>query len=152
MNKTSKNVLFGIILVIITIPASFIGRFIAEVIFTLYYTITRGRFPIYDWVLNTLIGKVVKIFFTEGIILYSGLLLTAVITLRLFKKLLNDIYFKEFWIAHFIIQIILLIVIMEKNNLYPNNENLMILCVILYTSIVYLSVYKTIWPPKTNKL
>ena len=151
MNKTSKNVLFGIILVIITFPASLIGRSIAEVIFTLYYFITEGRFPIYGWILNTFIGNVVKLFFTEVIILYCGLLLTAVITLKLFKKLLNDIHFKEFWAAHFIIQIILVIVMIKNGNIYSNNENLMILCVILYTSIIYWSVYKTVWPPKTDK-
>lgn len=96
MSKTSLNILFAFTLIVVTVPATFLGRFLVELLLSWYFVVTDGRFPIYDALFETTFGHIVKIFVTEGIILFVGLYATAAVSLRLFQKRQNEIHFSGF--------------------------------------------------------
>ncbi len=145
MSKTSINIFFVFTLIVVTVPATFLGRFLAELGFSWYFFVIDGRFPIYDALLGTTFGHVVKIFLTEGIILFVGLYTTAAVSLRLFQKRKNEIHFGGFWILHCLSQITLLLVLGSTAVEYPAAKGLILLGGTLFTGCIYLAVYKAVW-------
>ena len=103
MSKISINILFGITLVVATVPALFAGRFLGDLFFTIYATMISGRFPLYDAIWSTATGIVVKNVISEGIVIYIGLLVIAIVSLLPFRTRRMEIYFGAFWTIHFII-------------------------------------------------
>ena len=145
MSKTSLNILFAFTLIVVTVPATFLGRFLAELLLSWYFFVTDGRSPIYDSFFGTSFGFIVRNFITEGIILFAGLYATAAVSLRLFQKRKNEINFGGFWILHCLGQIILLLIFGSTAIEYPAAQGLIFLGGILFTVCIYLAVYKTVW-------
>ena len=71
MNKLTLNIVFGIVLWLMTIPATFLGRLFSELCLSLYYFVVGGRFPLYDAIFNTTLGLVIRNFFNESSRLYN---------------------------------------------------------------------------------
>ena len=136
--------MFGLTLAVITVPAEFLGRLIAEVVLSLYFMITSGRFPLYDTIFSTRYGTIISLIIREAIILFVGLAVTAESALFLFRKRKNEIYFGLFWSFHFLIQCLLLIFLADTAILYPEYKFEILLATTLYTGGIYWLVYRWI--------
>ena len=145
MSRLSLNILFGLTLVLFTVPATFLGRLLAELLLSLYFFVTAGRFPLYDAIFNTTFGMVIKEIVTEGLILFAGLWVTAACALFLFRKRHNEIYFGRFWSVHYLFQITLLFALGENAVAYAEYKTQIIIGGVLLTSALYWLVYRLLW-------
>ena len=138
MNKLTLNIVFGIVLLLMTIPATFLGRLFSELCLSLYYFVVDGRFPLYDAIFNTTLGLVIRNFFNESLILFVGLYVTAKSSLFLFRQRYNDLYFGWFWLAHCLGQILLLFLLAKETN------HIILLGGVVLTCLLYWFVYKIV--------
>ena len=138
MNKLTLNIAFGMVLLVMTIPATFLGRLFAELCLSFYYLVVGGRFPVYDAIFNTNLGLVIRNFFNESLILFVGLYVTARLSLFLFRQKYNDLYFGWLWLAHCLGQILLLFLLAKETN------QLVLLGGLVLTCLLYWFVYKVV--------
>ena len=150
MTVKTLNILVFIVLLILTIPAQLIGRFVASLILVLYSIFGRpeGQDNIFPFGLAPEIGYLILQFLRENFILFAGIFVSLWLVSKIFKKRNRDINWKflvgGYWLAHVVIIIFFLPFLGGYMLLVQAN-----LAVIFF--LAYLGLIKTL-PDETESL
>ena len=134
--RAGSNTKFLLILILISVPAAFLGRYLAELMLLFNRNLLQGS-PIYNALVDTFFeltgkaGEVFAYFVTESFIMIAGLVVTGRFTIYLSRSFIAAVDFKYIWYAHCAVQILLIIYLKDSIS------SIMIVFLAVYTASLY---------------